>query len=115
MITHTIIDEIKNKTIAINKYTTDNYETKTRINTINNYLHSINEMLDDLELEFNRDRKYVSNTVKQMIIENDKKNHLLETFLPYMTLYSIMKNDDIEDNYQQKYIENELDITTFNK
>ena len=38
MITNTIIDEIKNKTITINKYTTDNYETKTRINTINSIL-----------------------------------------------------------------------------
>lgn len=115
MIINTIIDEIKNKSRDINTHTNHTYETKTRINYINNCLHSINEMLDDIQLEFNRDRKYVSNTVKQMIIENDKKNHLLETFLPYMTLYSIMKNDDIEDNYQQKYIENELDITTFNK
>ena len=114
MITNTIIDEIKNKTIAINKYTTDNYETKYRINTINNYLHSINEMLDDLELEFNRDRKYVSNTVKKMIIENDKKTILLDKFLPYMTLYSIMTNDNIEDMYQGKYIEN-VNTTKFNK
>ena len=103
MITNSIIDEIKNKTMAINKCTTENYETKTRINTINNYLHSINEMLDDLELELNRDRKYVSNTVKKMIIENDKKNQLIDKFLPYMTLYSIMTNEDI---YQKKDIEN---------
>jgi len=106
MITNTIIDEIKNKSIAINEYTTDNYETKIRINTINNYLHSINEMLDDLELEFNRDRKYVSTTVKNIMIENDKKNQLLDKFLPYITLYSIMTNNNIEDVYQRNYIEN---------
>ena len=115
MIENTIIDEITNKSIAINKQTNYNYETKTRINYINNCLSSINEMLDDLELEFNRDRKYISNTVKKMIIENDKKNHILDTFLPHITLYSIMTNDQIEDNYHGKYIENDLDIGEFNK
>ena len=66
----TIIDEIKNKSIIINnEYTKYNCETKNRIDAINNNLNTINEMLDDLELEFNRDRKYISDKVKQMIIE----------------------------------------------
>lgn len=97
MIMNTIIDEIKNKSISINDYNKYNYETKIRIDTINNYLNTINEMLDDLELEFNRDRKYVSDKVKQMIIENDKREDIIDTFLPYMILYNTMKNDNIKN------------------
>lgn len=110
MISTILVDEITNKYNNIAKYNLDTYETKIRMNTINNSLNTIIDMLDDLELELNRDRDYVSTTVKNMIIENDKKNQIIDKFLPLMTLYSIINNENSiinnENSNNNTYLKN---------
>ena len=112
MISSDILDKITNKIEVINEQLSSNknkYEIKLRIDNINSDLEQLHNSLEELEIEIYRNRKYLSDKTKNLIIENEKREKILETFLPQMTLYSLMQNDGFEDKYSNQYIENKLE------
>jgi hypothetical protein len=49
--------------------------------------------LNELDIECYRDRKIVSNKVQEIIDENQRRDSIINHFLPSMTLYSVMQQD----------------------
>ena len=61
-------------------------EIRIRIKDINNNLQNKVNDLNELDIEFYRDRKLVSNKAQQIIEENEKRDCIINHFLPSMTL-----------------------------
>ena len=68
-------------------------EIKVRVKDINTNLQQIINDLNELDIELYRDRKIVSNKVQEIIDENEKRDCIINHFLPSMTLYSVMQED----------------------
>ena len=102
------IKEIYEKSNLINNkmLNESSYEIKIRIKDLNLDLNNLLDKINNIELEIYRNRKYISEDAKNLLIEEEKKNKILEQFLPSMTLFSIAQNDMINDNYKNKYMEN---------
>lgn len=91
------IETILEKTNIINHklQNTDSIssEIRIRIKDINNSLQKVVNDLNELDIEFYRDRKLVSNKAQQIIEENEKRDCIINHFLPSMTLFSVMRED----------------------
>lgn len=68
-------------------------EIRIRIKDINNSLQRVVNDLNELDIEFYRDRKLVSNKAQQIIEENEKRDCIINHFLPSMTIFSVMQED----------------------
>lgn len=92
---------LKNKNIS-------NYENKIRIDSIKKTLKNLNDQLDELTIELNRNRKFLSEKTKLMLIENKKVNKIINHYLPSMTIYNSMQNDDLDRKYRNNFIDNTI-------
>ena len=68
-------------------------EIRIRIKDINNNLQRVVNDLNELDIELYRDRKLVSNKAQQIIEENEKRDCIINHFLPSMTIFSVMQED----------------------
>ena len=102
------IKEIYEKSNLINNklLNESSYEIKIRTKDLNLDLNNLLDKINNIELEMYRNRKYISQEAKNLLIEEEKKNKILEQLLPSMTLLSIAQNDMINGEYKNKYIEN---------
>lgn len=102
------IKEIYEKSNLINNklLNESSYEIKIRTKDLNLDLNNLLDKINNIELEIYRNRKYISQEAKNLLIEEEKKNKILEQLLPSMTLLSIAQNDMINGEYKNKYIEN---------
>ena len=91
------IETILEKTNIINNKleNTDSIssEIRIRIKDINSSLQKVVNDLNELDIEFYRDRKIVSNKAQEIIEENEKRDCIINHFLPSMTLFSVMQED----------------------
>ncbi len=89
----TILDKTKILNTKLEKKDSLSDEIQVRVKDINNSLQRIVSDLNELDIECYRDRKIVSNKVQEIIDENQRRDSIINHFLPSMTLYSVMQQD----------------------
>jgi hypothetical protein len=89
----TILDKTKILNTKLEKMDSLSDEIQFRVKDINNSLQRIVNDLNELDIECYRDRKIVSNKVQEIIDENQRRDSIINHFLPSMTLYSVMQED----------------------
>ena len=104
-----LIEDIYNKYKKILKnQNISNYENRIRIDSINKTLKNLNIQLDELSIELNRNRKFLSEKTKLMLIENKKVDKIINHYLPSITKYNSMQNDDLDRKYRNNFIDNTI-------
>lgn len=77
-----------------------------RVSDINNEVNTLITKLEELNIELNRNRIIISKEAENIVNENEQRNCIIEHFLPSMTIYSVMKN---EEQYKHKMFENNVE------
>ena len=90
----------------------NNPEVSIRILDINNDIQQLLSKLEELNVEINRQRIIISKNAQNILDEHEKRNCIIEHFLPSMTLYSVMQN---ETNYQKQVFESTIENKALNK
>tara|TARA_B100001758_G_C18297270_1_gene550326 strand:- start:359 stop:748 length:390 start_codon:yes stop_codon:yes gene_type:complete len=86
-------------------------EVSIRILDINNNIHNLLSKIEELNVELNRQRIIISKDAENILDEHEKRNCIIDHFLPSMTLYSVMQN---ESNYKKKVFESTIEHKALN-